>query len=427
MLTILLTITYNINYIKTITAVIDFISFDHRLELETLLTYSTLIYSKFKATNAESSPFENGNNVNQNIETEVVSEENNEFDFNDMVSSFWQDNDLDADIMELDTEKEMKNNDEFSDNEINELRGIFQSQTVSRRLNASQSEIAGNESEAEKRKGDVDKKGTNPSPELKKTTVQADRLSEISQLSDNAPDEFFFVPDINKTIERSLCSTDENQTSNEIESGLLGESPKKRLIPSVTGASVGANFYISKSSSSNTYKSSLEALATDSPKPDLSVGSSKPFIEEYRSSYGSSANADTEPISDSTYQAALLEGHSAYSYPMPTPISKETSSVSKKGVKKGDSSESRKQNAGHSSSVSDKNMDGSSVAGQNKTKDSFNGSDIKYNSLSFDAKKKDDSSTRVEKMQEDSLNNSTKNESEPEKSDCHEKSNSDWS
>ena len=166
-------------------------------------------------------------------------------------------------------------------------------------------------------------------------------------------------------------------------------------------------------------------MATDSPKPDLSVGSSKPFIEEYRSSYGSSANADTEPISDSTYQAALLEGHSAYSYPMPTPTSKETSSVSKRGMKKGDSSGSRKQTAGHSLNASNKKKDDSSVAGQNKTKNSFNGSDIKDNSLSFDAKKKDDSSSRVEKMQEDSLNNSTKNESELEKSDCHEKSNTD--
>ncbi|XP_066929477.1 uro-adherence factor A-like [Clytia hemisphaerica] len=402
------------------------IKLSERFELETLQAYSKLVYSKYKATCNNLSPFETNKNADQKMETDLASNnEKNESNFNDLVSSFWQDNDLDADIEASDTEK---NENEFSDNEINELRGIFQSQTVSKRLNASQgikeSTSVRSERQTEKSKKVSVKDKARP---LKTAIVQSDRLSEVSQLSDNAPDEFFFVPDINKTIERSRCSTDENQTSREIDSGLLGESPKKRLIPSVTGESVGANFYIAKSlSNKSSYKSSLEVLATDSPKPDLSVGSSKPFIEEYRSSYGST-NADTEPISDATYQAALLEGHSAFSYPLLTPTLKETSSISKRGVKKGDSPGNRKQNAGNSSSISDKKKNDSLSKNQNNKRDSFNQIDRKDDSLNSDTKRKDDKLlSRIEIPRgEDSLDKNAEKESELEKSNSRDKSNTD--
>ena len=241
----------------------------YRFELSTLSRYCTLLKSKSEKNDQYGDP-DKGDDHH---------DDNNGIDLNDIVSSFWQDNDLEneaaVDSDEMDTS--CKNDKEdFSDDEIDELREIFQSQAIN------------------------------------KNKCEPVNSSLVSDELDDAPDEYFFVPDINKTIERSMCS-DPEDLPGEINRGLLGESPSKANLSnslSSIKSNVGekaetSSLDIVKSLSSSTVKSSLEVLASDSPKPDLEevvdiVVRSGSYASG--SSYGSAA---TEPYSETDCQPAI--------------------------------------------------------------------------------------------------------------------------
>ena len=212
---------------------------------------------------------------------EIRTDDQDDNELNNLVSTFWQHDDIQADIDEKKDDKTQENDDAcFSADEIEELRDVFHTQTLTQRK---KNELEDNN------KADDD----------------------VDYTTTDVPDHCFFMPDMNRTLERIRCSSEEEDIRSQLEDGLLGESPNRIPKKSPIGKSPEMHSkeekppYISeliKSQSSGTVKSSLEVLISSSPKPELSVGSSVQHLNSYNSSIGSSAFADTLPIEESIYQ-----------------------------------------------------------------------------------------------------------------------------
>ena len=269
-------------YIKT---VVYFPFKYYRFELPILSKYCSLVMkSKFEKT--DTNDLHNGDNNHRD-------NEENKMDLDNIVSSFWQENYSENNLDDGDEMNASENNDNkvaFSDDEIVELREIFQSQAINN--NKSTVPIAGNDFK--------------------------------TNFLDDAPDEFFFVPDINKTINRSKCSDLDDLPNDGINRGILGESPSKdshNLSKPISSVKVNAgdkaensSLELIKFSSNSTAKSSLEVLLSNSPKPELEETAN---IEIRSGSYASgnsygSAYADTEPCSETEIKAALSNNPNAF-------------------------------------------------------------------------------------------------------------------
>lgn len=210
----------------------------------------------------------------------------NDNGLDDIVSTFWQHDDIQADIEEKLDQNKIDDDACFSADEIEELRDIFHTQTLTQR----------------KKKEDVE---NDVNDDDEKTDM---------------PDDCFFMPDMNRTLERTRCTSEEEEIRSQLESGLLGESPNRAVRKSSIGKSSEENneklpssLEVTKTQSSSTVKSSLEVLMPDSPKPELSIGSSMQHLNSYNSSVGSSAFADTLPIEESDQTKSLTNSLSSKS------------------------------------------------------------------------------------------------------------------
>ena len=272
-----------------------------------------MLKSKSKKDNLGNNDLNEDDNSNRHDDNE------NKMDLDDIVSSFWQENDFknnvdDGDEMNTRDKNDSKN--AFSDDEIVELREIFQSQAINNNI----------------------------------TVPVAD-----SDWLDDVPDEFFFVPDINKTIERSRCSDMDDVPGDEINGGILGESPSKnsanlsllvsstKQVNSGTEKAENSSLELVKFSSNSTAKSSLEVLPSNSPLEVLPSNSPKPELEETQdiktragsytsgNSYGS-AYADTEPCSETQIKAAISNNPSAFT-PKGRKISSDGDSIGQEHIR----------------------------------------------------------------------------------------------
>ena len=235
-------------------------------------------------------------------------------DLNDIVSTFWQDNDIESDMVDMDDpvvggrQDDDMEKENFSGDEIDELREIFQTQVFNNNKNDNSNNDNDNNISDKYLAGNL-----------------------VSDTMDDAPDELFFRTDIiNTTMEQSRCSdfpTDEEIGDNSL-GGSLGK-PKRGnnsisiVIPtstpntSVIEKSIENLSFAKTSSSGTTAKSSLEVQLSDSPKADLNVTNLLPSVAEHQaltsgSSYNDDSIPDTEPISQTEYLAALAKNPDAF-------------------------------------------------------------------------------------------------------------------